>query len=179
MLKKTWKTFQQPILKSISGQNYLLFSLFPPQYRQTHAHQKKGKTWKQCITSLIAIFICGSRKKCTCSYLVPAFLSWCVFMYVKQWALKMLYGTLWNTDLYRKTPNCSKQTEILSTCSYMNMRLSGPPCPWSSLTYGCVCTHYSSRVTWCTARNILTHQPSLTMMYSQMSLCMLDCMIYR
>lgn len=37
----------------------------------------------------------------------------------------------------------------------------------------CVC------VTWCTASNILSHQPSLTLTYSQMSLCMVGCMIYR
>lgn len=43
---------------------------------------------------------------------------------------------------------------------------------------GSVCTQLPVCVTWCTARNILSHQPSLTVMHSQMSSSMVDCMIY-
>lgn len=40
------------------------------------------------------------------------------------------------------------------------------------IAHGYVC------VTWCTATSILSHQPSLILMFSQMLLCMVDCMIY-
>ena len=52
-------------------------------------------------------------------------------------------------------------------CAHIYAFLRGPPCTWLRV-----------HVTWCTASNILPHQPSLTLMYSQMSLCMVDCMIY-
>lgn len=135
-------------------------------------HKNKATTAPKLLVFVCAWYRTGISNVLAAmqySYLFKLYVYLCVSNTVK-----MLYGLSWNTDLYRKLLVCSRHDILCAcvciyACSHLHVSM------WCVLWLHMVTCVF---VTWCTASNILSHQPSLTLMYSQMSLCIVDWMIY-